>query len=116
MEEIAECLLLVMEQEGGIKLEAKRIRWPVTWPPLLTLRWEGVTAQDRTVDDRRAPSNDINCAWPRRHSPTMNVEEEASFEVVICMVKSSLNEHKPGQVKKHVIAYYCFASPFSLET
>lgn len=34
--------LLVMEQEIGVKLEARRMRCAVIWQPQLTHYWEGV--------------------------------------------------------------------------
>ena len=40
-------LLLVMEQERGVKVEVRRSRWAVTWPPLPTHHREGVMDEGR---------------------------------------------------------------------
>ena len=74
-------LLLVMEQERGVKLEARRRRWAVTWPPLPTHHREGVVVRVETPNERRVPPEDINSSWPRLHSLKVN-EGEASSDVV----------------------------------
>lgn len=42
-------LLLVLEQERGVKLEARRRRWAVTWSPLPTHHREGVVVKGRNT-------------------------------------------------------------------
>lgn len=82
-------LLFAMKPERGAKLEARRRRWAVTWPLLLTHHWEGVAVRVEPLDVRWVLPDDINSSWSRLQSLNVN-EEEASPDasvVIYCIVK-----------------------------
>lgn len=75
-------LLLVMEQKRGVKLEAKRRRWTVTWPPLSTHHREAVL-RVKTPDERWVLPEDINPSLPRLRSLKVTEEETSPDAFII---------------------------------